>query len=99
VLVQQDGVTTLTWSDLGAGILYDVAGESLVSLLAGAGTSDAACLAAELPANVWEDTQQDPPPGEGRYYIVRPRDACGPGSYGSSSSGVERKPLAPCGTP
>jgi hypothetical protein len=82
--------TTLTWStlpSLGSGGTYQ--------LLRGAtgagpvGSSPETCVASALIG----PTQQDavlPAAGSGFWYLVRGRNVCGLGTYGSSSAGNER---------
>jgi hypothetical protein len=76
--------------------VYDVAGGSLSTLHADGGVEAATCLADGVIDGEWEDPRPDPLPGDGYYYLVRSQKSCGSGSYGSSSSGVERRLLADC---
>jgi hypothetical protein len=97
LLLDKSGSTHLTWFDLGAEFVYDVAGGSLFTLHSDGSVGGAACLADDVPGANWDDTRPDPAPDEAYYYLLRPQSPCGPGSYGSSSSASEREPLSACG--
>jgi len=97
LLLEQSGSTRLTWADQGVAYVYDVAGGSLSTLRSSAGVSDGQCLEDDLLAPTWEDTRLDPQVGDAYYYLVRPQDSCGPGTYGSISSGDERELADDCG--
>ena len=86
---------TLSWTALSGVVVYDVAGAALADLRTNA-TATATCLAQDVTATTFTDARPDPPPGEGRYYLVRARDACGAGTYGLDSASVERSLPAAC---
>ena len=75
--------------------MYDVAGAS-ISGLRTAGVMTASCLSNDVAENHYMDAQPDPSLGTGYYYLVRGQTACGIGTYGSNSGGVERQPTAAC---
>lgn len=80
--------STLSWAAGPAGVTYDVLRGSLSTLPVGPGTGET-CVASNLAAT--SITTATPAPGTGAWYVVRGRAAgCGPGSYGSASSGAER---------
>ena len=87
--------TRVEWSPDPGGAVYDVIGGSLASLRADGGVGLAACLDSGLEATVWDDTRPSPLPGEGYYYLVRARNLCGEGGYGTSTVGP-RVPSVPC---
>jgi hypothetical protein len=87
--------TTLSWTALSGGVVYDVAGAALSDLRANA-TSTATCLAQDVTTTTFTDARPGPPPAEGWYYLVRARDACGAGTYGLDSASVERSLPAAC---
>jgi hypothetical protein len=97
LVLEKSGSTHLTWFDQGAEFSYDVAGEYLSTLQSDGSVAGAACLANDVLVNSWDDTRPDPLPDEAYYYLLRPQSPCGPGTYGSSSSGSERDPLSDCG--
>jgi hypothetical protein len=57
------------------------------------GWDAATCLASETGDSYVEDTETLPA-GEGVWYLVRPRNACGTASYGTTSSNESRDPQA-----
>jgi hypothetical protein len=89
------GSTTLSWTDLGGGALYDVASSTLADLRSG-GIAGATCLANDVSGTGYVDTQPSPGSGQAYYYIVRGQSACGTGGYGTDSEGVPRAPAAAC---
>ena len=86
-----DGVTlsggTLAWAVEPRAATYDVARGALTELPVGFGAAET-CIAAGTSALSWA-VAQNPPPGEGYWYLVRGRNACGAGTWGPSSV-VER---------
>jgi hypothetical protein len=95
VVVDEQGGTTLTWTALAGGDVYDVAGSTLSDLRTN-GTATATCIANDQTSASFTDPRPDPPAGDGYYYIVRAQSACGSGTYGYDSSAVERTPTAAC---
>jgi DNA-binding beta-propeller fold protein YncE len=79
-------LTSMSWGDqsaaTGAGIVYDVGGGNIADLMTG-GVASAACLAGGLGAPAFDDVRPDPPVGEGYFYLVRGRNACGAATFGS----------------
>ena len=49
-----------------------------------------------VASSSWIDQRPDPPEGDGNYYLIRGRNACGAGTYGFATGGAERVPGAPC---
>jgi hypothetical protein len=85
------GEAQLFWTDLapaaGAGTVYDVAASSLAGLAA------AGSITGSLACGVAATTLIDdgiPQPGEGMAYIVRGRNTCAAGSWGTDGGGMER---------
>jgi hypothetical protein len=82
----------LDWSSAmpgaGVGATHDVVRGSLDFLPAGSDRTDS-CLATGLHEVYLED-QAAVPAGDGFWYLVRGRNACGTGTYGFDSSGRER---------
>ena len=87
--------TTLGWTGLGGGAVYDIASATL-SDLAVNGTAGATCLADNLASPSFVDNRPDPAPGDGYYYLIRAQSGCGSGGYGFDSGGVPRVPSAGC---
>jgi hypothetical protein len=87
--------TTLSWTNLGGGIVYDVATSTLSDLRAN-GTATAACLANNVVGASTVDGRPNPGPGDGYYYIVRGQSACASGTYGLDSASVPRSPASAC---
>jgi photosystem II stability/assembly factor-like uncharacterized protein len=86
------GGAALHWPDLsaaaGPGTVYDVAAGDLAAL-AVAGTGEARALACGLPLTAASDPTP-PSLGSGFFYLVRGRNACGAGSWGTDSTGRDR---------
>jgi hypothetical protein len=81
--VSKAPLVTLAWDEqataTGPGLVYDVLGGDLSSLRASGLSAATGCLAADLGAPSWSDTDADPAPGDGRFYVPRARNACGTG--------------------
>ena len=96
--VDKGAGTTLNWSAASGGTspAYDIVGGSLGALLTDGGVQEASCLQNNDPQTNWNDSQPNPAPGAGYYYIVRAQNSCGSGTYGSATSGAERHPATDC---
>jgi len=73
----------------GTATSYDVLRGRLEELPAGAGVSEV-CIASDTDGLTVTDAEA-PPEGRGFWYLVRGRNACGSGSYGFATGGVERQ--------
>jgi hypothetical protein len=77
--------TTLSWSDqspqTGSSIRYDVLGGDLSALTA-TGLDSTACVVGGLEQSSHIDGRQDPPPGDGYFYLIRASNPCGAASLG-----------------
>ena len=95
-LAIESDAQTLSWETLaaqaGPGTVYDLMRGSWPA--SPAASSPGELCVAGLGAAVTQDATL-PDPGETFWYVVRGRNACGTGTFGSSTSGVER-PVAPC---
>jgi len=85
---------TLAWTSqaahAGNGTVYDVVRGGTANLpTGGAGET---CLAASVAATQVVDTAE-PDPGASFYYLVRARNVCGVGTYGTTSGGAPRTPM------
>ena len=96
VTLGKTDMTRLSWPDLGAGFVYDVAGDLVSILQSTGGVESATCLADDVPITTWVDPRPDPAAGDAYYYLVRSQSACGDGSYGFATSGDERQPTIGC---
>jgi hypothetical protein len=97
VVALDGGTTTVSWLPPDESVSsYDVVGGVLSLLLTAGSTADASCLHDDVPGLSSADTRPDPAEGDGYYYLVRSENACGSGSYGQSTSGLERLPGDPC---
>jgi len=82
---------TLDWSppaDLGGAVapVYDVLRSDSPTDF----TSAPVCLEADDGADSWAIDPELPPAGSAYYYLVRAENACGAGSWGQDSDGLER---------
>ncbi len=88
--------TALTWGSLatvaGPGTVYDPLRGDLARLPVGSGPGEQ-CLGSGTSSTAAVDAAS-PATGSGFYYVVRASNACGRGSYGSSSGGAERSGTA-----
>jgi DNA-binding beta-propeller fold protein YncE/mono/diheme cytochrome c family protein len=98
--MQGKGPTAISWSDqapgAGPGMRYDVAGGTLSALRASGIVAATSCIAGDLTAPAFSDTQAAPAPGDGYYYVIRAENGCGSGSFGPGRSSLD--PLA-CSSP
>jgi hypothetical protein len=94
ILITRSDPTKLSWTAV-SGAVYDVASSTL-SALAANGTATATCLSDNHGAANYNDNRPDPPQNDGYYYLVRAQNACGSGTYGYASAGLERLPTAAC---
>ncbi|MDH3284737.1 MAG: YncE family protein [Acidobacteriota bacterium] len=87
-----DGLGLLTWSLLdgqaGSATTYDVA-SGMLSDLPSTGVDLAVCLAGDLSGPSYDDTRADPAAGDGYFYLLRGRNACGDGSYGAGRESLD----------
>jgi hypothetical protein len=79
----------IRWIGHGPGAVYDVAGGSLAALREAGSLDVGSCLADGLAEPSWA-LPDAIPPGDGVWVLVRSRTACGTGSWGEDSAGVER---------
>jgi len=68
--------------------VYDVASGVLAAL--GTGYLPAVCLSTGGAPPGYSDTQASPALNQVRWYLVRARNSCGTGNYGTGSNGVLR---------
>jgi hypothetical protein len=87
--------TTISWTGLPGGAVYDVASSTLSDLRVN-GATTAVCIANDEPGTMFVDGRPDPADGDGYYYILRGQTPCSTGSYGDDSASVERVPVAAC---
>ncbi len=90
--------TTIQWdgqaSSAGTATVYDLASGSLAALLASGSFSGASCA-----TSLSTPSYQDAAPvaaGDGRYYLVSAKNACGSGGYGSSGLSPDPRATIPC---
>ncbi|PYQ10459.1 MAG: hypothetical protein DMH00_11210, partial [Acidobacteria bacterium] len=97
------GVVTVSWESLdpvvGAGTLNDLVGGVVSQLRIDSGYARASCLATSLADTPFTDSRSGPPPGQATYYLVRGRNACGLGSYGSSNLTPDPRDSLDAGSP
>jgi hypothetical protein len=88
---------TLTWFPpavpTGAGTLNQLVRGDLAQLPAGGGASETCLLSAAAQFTATDPDQ--PADGAGFWYLVRARNACGTGGYGTTSAGAPR-PVTAC---
>ena len=86
--------TTISWGAQG-GVGYDVVSSTLSDLRLN-GTAAASCLANGVLTTSTVDGRPAPAATDGYYYLIRAQNASCPGTYGYSSSDVERQPSVGC---
>jgi len=100
-LPEVDGVrftddTSLSWSSAipyaGSGTVHDIVRGSLAELPVGGGASESCLLTGSPGASATESSS--PVGGAGFWFLVRARNACGAGSYGTTSAAVPRNSTA-----
>ncbi len=83
----------LSWDDqagsIGSGERCDVVGGTLSGLRASGLAVSTSCIAGYLTAAEFDETAPDPPPGDGRYYLIRARTAECPGGFGPGREALE----------
>jgi subtilisin family serine protease len=88
--------TVFTWSPMaassGSGTVYDLLRGDLTGLRDGDPVTLATCLATALTVPQHEDLSS-PASGDGYYYLVGARNACGKGGFGADSAGIPRTHL------
>jgi len=88
------GVTQWSWAPqsatAGPGTDYDLASGTLADLRANGGFANASCVDGSSQTASWIDSSNGPSPGAGFWYLVRARNACGIGSYGTGALGSAR---------
>jgi hypothetical protein len=85
--------STFTWASLareaGNGTLYDAVRGDLGTLRASGSIAASTCFGTATTATTRSDPQS-PAAGDGYYYLVSARNACGIGGWGTTSAGVSR---------
>ncbi len=77
----------MTWAAAPNAISYDLVRGNLTRLRLSGGSFDSAielCLANDTPFPAWSGVEIVPP-GQGKFYLVRPNTAAGPGSWSSGA--------------
>ena len=84
--------TVLSWSSqtasTGPGVVYDVAGGSLLALHASGLAAATGCLAGGLAPTSWQDARGNPAPGDGYFYLSAARNSCGSGGWGAERAAI-----------
>jgi hypothetical protein len=91
-----DAGSTLTWVDQGGGAHYDLVSGSISDLTADGGVASATCLQDNVAGNSYTDSQPDPAPDSGYYYLIRAQNTCVTSTYGYATPGPERLPAGDC---
>jgi hypothetical protein len=83
-----DGTLDVAWASLdpvaGPGTVYDVVRGRIDELREDGGYARATCAVQGLSDTPWVDATPELLPGGGLYYLVRGRNSCGAGSFGST---------------
>ena len=84
---------TVLWGSMshaaGPGTVYDLVRGAVSDLRSSGSIATAACVAAGTAATSFTETLT-PAAGDGYYYVVRARNACGSGGWGQTSAGAPR---------
>jgi hypothetical protein len=91
-----EGGTRLTWAEPGPGLTYALVSGPISELGGPGAIPTASCLQSGLADPVADDERRDPDETTGVYYVVRAAGTCGIGSYGQTSEGTARAPVADC---
>jgi hypothetical protein len=91
-----EGGTRLTWAEPEAELTYALVSGPISELGGPGGIPTATCLHSGLTDPGADDPRPDPAETTGVYYVVRPAGTCGVGSYGQTSAGTARTPVADC---
>lgn len=81
------GPTDVQWTSArsgGTSVTYEIATGSLSGMRAAGNFDSGVCLASGLTSMQYADPRSAPIPGDGYYYLVRARNDCFAGTYGSS---------------
>ena len=85
LVMTADAPSALDWSSQaagsGPGTVYDAVTGTLESGIGGTDFGSAACLGPVAPPYL--DARPDPDPGRAHWYLVRARNSCGVGTYGT----------------
>ncbi len=96
------GQARLSWTSqaatAGSSTVTDIATGLLSSLRSTRGFGAATCLADGIAGTTFDDPSADPPPRDGRWYLLRMTNGCGTGSFGNSSLVVDPRDLLDSGT-
>ena len=88
-LTVSDPPTSIAWGSQtalsGVSTVYDILTGGITALRTDQSFTAATCLLAGAPGASTPDPGGVPSLGDGRYYLVRARNACGPGTYGDST--------------
>jgi len=98
VMVDGGGSAVLTWTPAAGAPptwTWDIIRGLAQQLRVDGAMSGAACVATALTAASFTDTVL-PPPADAFYYLVRSRNACGPGPLGGGTPGAPPRPSLPC---
>jgi hypothetical protein len=86
------GATQVSWSQAASATSYDVVRGVISSLPVGPGGGDENCVGPNITGTSISDPA-NPSPGQGFFYLIRGKAACGAGPYGSQ--GVHGSPSIP----
>lgn len=97
--VRGGAVAALRWDDqaeaVGDGVRYDVVSGTLDELWADSALTRAGCLQSGVTGTAFDDGRPAPAPGDGFYYLVRARNACGLGDHGPGRQALDDAPPCP----
>ena len=97
------GSLRLGWDDVrsvaGSGTTYRVVRGRLTELQASGGFEAACTLGAGSSTPTASDTQPDPPPDDGYYYLVRAENGCADGTFGDGAGPVDPRDALDASTP
>ena len=73
----------------GPGVVYDVAGGLLSQLRLSGLSAATSCVGSNLASPTYSDARALPASGDGYFYVVRAKNACGSGSFGPGRAGID----------
>ena len=93
-VTKNGGLSQISWNSTVSAASYDVVRGAIASLPVGPGGGDENCLGSGVAGTTVSDAT-NPAPGQGFFYLIRGKAACGSGPYGTQgANGAPSNPRA-----